>query len=235
MIQAADKAGRLLAVDFSMRLEPGTRRLKQRIVAGDLGRLLAATASLKVLRLMEYFQGDKDWHGTWALDGGGVMSNQGIHHIDQLVYCLGMPRRVRANTWTQTHDIECEDLGCGTWEFENGMALQFFATTSYPHKTWKFEYEIHGDKGVVWGVKGGPFSTPLERWYTGEAWEDTLPEPEPARWENLMQNLADAVRTGAPLVCDGRDGRRSQAILHAMYQSAYEAGGGWVPVEPELA
>ena len=33
----------------------------------------------------------------------------------------------------------------------------------------------------------------------------------------------------------GRDGRRTQSILDAMYRSAYEADGGWVPVEPELA
>ena len=40
--------------------------------------------------------------------------------------------------------------------------------------------------------------------------------------------------SGAPLVASGRDGRRTQAILDAMYRSAYDEDGGWVTVAPEL-
>jgi hypothetical protein len=49
-----------------------------------------------------------------------------------------------------------------------------------------------------------------------------------------MDNFAAALRGGAEMVCSGRDGRRTQAILDAMYRSAYETGGGWVGVEAEL-
>jgi hypothetical protein len=49
-----------------------------------------------------------------------------------------------------------------------------------------------------------------------------------------MDNFAAALREGADLASSGRDGRRTQAILDAMYRSAYEAGGDWVDVEPEL-
>jgi hypothetical protein len=42
------------------------------------------------------------------------------------------------------------------------------------------------------------------------------------------------VRDGAALTCTGRDGRRTQSVLDAMYRSAYEAGGDWVEVHPEL-
>jgi len=40
-------------------------------------------------------------------------------------------------------------------------------------------------------------------------------------------------RTGVDLVASGRDGRRTQAILDAMYRSAY-GDGNWVDVHPEL-
>ncbi len=43
------------------------------------------------------------------------------------------------------------------------------------------------------------------------------------------------VREGAELLCPGRDGRRTQSILDAMYRSAYDAGGDRVDVEPEIA
>ena len=51
---------------------------------------------------------------------------------------------------------------------------------------------------------------------------------------NAADNFAAAVRIGAELTCPGRDGRRTQSILHAMYVSAYEQDGGWVDVQPEL-
>ena len=57
-------------------------------------------------------------------------------------------------------------------------------------------------------------------------------EPE---WLNSMDNFAAALRDGTELASSGRDGRRTQAILDAMYRSAYEADGGWVDVEPEMS
>ena len=45
-----------------------------------------------------------------------------------------------------------------------------------------------------------------------------------------VDNLAAALRTDATLVCDGRDARRTQAILDAMYRSAC-GGRDWIDVE----
>jgi len=49
-----------------------------------------------------------------------------------------------------------------------------------------------------------------------------------------VDNFAAAVRGGAELTCPGRDGRRTQAILDAMYRSAYHNAGGWADVTAEL-
>ncbi|NOZ21450.1 MAG: Gfo/Idh/MocA family oxidoreductase [Planctomycetes bacterium] len=229
MIEAADKAGKILAVDFAFRLEHATQRLKQRIANGDLGKLLGGTLSLRVLRKMEYFQAGGGWRGTRKLDGGGIMSNQSIHHIDELVYILGTPRRVSLHKWTQAHDIEAEDLGCAVWEYEDGSVVQIFATTSYPVSTWYRDLELHGTEGAVTHITGGPYSAPIERWHVGGNYEDAPPEPEMLPWSNLAQNLAAAIRTGAELVCDGRDGRRSRLVLDRMYESA-DKDGAWVEV-----
>jgi len=74
---------------------------------------------------------------------------------------------------------------------------------------------------------------PVARWYLDGAWTDLAPELVESPYLSAADNFCAAVRTGAALVCDGRDGRRSQAILDAMYRSAY-GGGGWANVEPEL-
>ena len=229
MIEAADKSSRLLAVDFARRLLPQVQRTRQRVARGDLGRFLGGTVTLKIRRTMEYFEKNGGWRGTWKMDGGGILSNQSIHHIDELVYSLGVPQRVCAHTRTQVHDIEAEDLGCAVWEYAGGGVLQIFATSAYPHHTWYYGLELHGEKGALIFRSGGPYKVEVERWFTGDAWEDSLPQPDLLPWSNLAQNLAAAVRQGAPLVCDGRDGRRSRLVLDAMYASARQ-DGAWVEV-----
>ncbi len=229
MIEAAEKAGKILAVDFSMRLNPAVRRMKRRIDSGDLGRLLGGNMSLKVRRAAKYFAHNNAWRGTWALDGGGAMSNQNIHHLDELIYVLGMPRRVSMGMWTQDHDIEAEDLACGLWEYEGGAVVQVAGTTCYPQSTWYHSLELHGTEGAMVRAGGGPFATSVERWFTGGVWEDELPPAPEKQWDSLAQNLAAAIRTGAPLVCDGPDGRRSRRVLDAMYHSA-RSDGKWVDV-----
>ena len=149
MIRLAEERGLLLGVDFGRRFDASTLSIREGVRSGQLGRVLGGNMFLKTLRTMEYFEADGGWRGTRRWDGGGVFSNQGIHHIDQLVYVLGIPDRVRCDIWMQTHEIEAEDLGCALWQYANGAIVSLYATTSYPHITWYYELELHGTEGAV--------------------------------------------------------------------------------------
>lgn len=233
MIRAAESRGLTLGVDFAMRLEPGNLALKATIESGRLGRFLGGEVSLKVLRTMEYFEANGGWRGTKRWDGGGILSNQCIHHEDEVAFALGIPEKVRCNVWTQNHDIEAEDLGCAAWQYADGSILTLYATTCYPNKTWYFRVELHGTEGAVSLSEGGPLDGRQERWFIDGAWSDEAPEHVEPEWLNCADNFAAAIRTGAELVASGRDGRRTQSILDAMYRSAY-GDGNWVEVKPEL-
>jgi predicted dehydrogenase len=233
MIAAAEARDLLLGVDFGRRFTVEVATLKAAVEEGVLGRLLNGTSTLKILRTMDYFRSNGGWRGTRRWDGGGVLSNQSIHHIDEIAYTIGVPDQVRCDIWTQAHDIEAEDLGTATWRYDDGLVLTFFATTSYPQPTWYHAFELVGTDGVYAQARGGPFDKPWSRWYLDGAWQDRAPLTAEPAWLNAADNFAAAVRTGAPLTCSGRDGRRTQSILDAMYRSAYEAGGGWVDVASE--
>ncbi len=235
MIRKAEEKGLLLGVDFGRRFEPGPLSLRAAVTQERFGRLLSGTVELKILRTMEYFRANGGWRGTRRWDGGGVLSNQSIHHIDELVFVLGVPARVRCSIWTQAHEIEAEDLGCAVWEYDSGLVVTYFATSSYPHATWYVRSEIQGTDGAIFLAAGGPFEQPVERWFLDGAWGAPPAEVRvESEWMNAADNFAAALRTGAPLVCSGRDGRRTQAVLDAMYRSAYENDGGWTAVAPEL-
>jgi predicted dehydrogenase/sugar phosphate isomerase/epimerase len=234
MVRKADEEGLLLAVDFGRRFQADLVSLRQAVAGARFGRLFSGSFELKILRDMDYFRSNGGWRGTRRWDGGGVLSNQSIHHIDEFAYALGVPARVRCCLRTQNHAIEAEDYGTAVWEYASGMEVTFTGTTCYPQQTWFARLELTGSEGAYFRAEGGPFEKPLERYFLQGAWSDGAPELVEPEWLNAADNLAAAIRTGAALTCSGRDGRRTQSILDAMYRSAYEANGDWVALAPDL-
>ena len=233
MVRLAEEKGLLLGVDFARRFDGDALELKEAVAKGFFGRLLSGEASAKILRTMDYYRENGGWRGTRRWDGGGVLSNQNVHTLDQLAFCFGVPEKVKCAIWTQNHEIEAEDTGTAIWQYANGFVVTLYATTCYPQPTWYSRMEIHGTEGAYSSASGGFLDKRETRWYSKGAWSMEAPYPLDAPWLNPGDNFAAAVRTGEPLLCTGRDGRRSQAILEAMYKSAY-GDGGWVKVEPEM-
>jgi len=234
LVRVAEASNRLLAVDFNRRFTTQLITLKEVISAGKFGRLLNGTNALKIRRTMDYFRRNGGWRGTRRWDGGGVLSNQSIHHIDMLAFALGVPDQVRCDVWTQGHDIEAEDLGTAVWQYRDGLVITFPATTSYPAQAWYNQLDFVGIDGAYAHVSSGPYSEPRTQWYIEGAWSDRAPLVVELEWISAVDNFAAAVRSGAALTCPGRDGRRTQSILHAMYRSAYDADGRWMEVHSEL-
>jgi predicted dehydrogenase len=87
------------------------------------------------------------WRGTWALDGGGALMNQGIHTLDLLLWFLGEPVEVFAWTGRLAHDrIEVEDTAVATIRFAQGALGVVHATTAaYPGMNARVQ--LHGDRG----------------------------------------------------------------------------------------
>lgn len=98
-----------------------------------LGRLIAADVRIPWYRTQEYYDSG-DWRGTWALDGGGCLMNQGVHSVDLMLWLCGPVREVYARIATAAHErIEVEDLVCATLTFANGALGTLFASTAaYP-------------------------------------------------------------------------------------------------------
>jgi hypothetical protein len=141
-----------------------------------------------------------------------------------MVYAIGLPTRVKADVWTQNHDIEGEDLSMGTMLFESGLVLQYFATTSYTQKTWSPDLWLYGTEAAYSMTYGGILERPDQKWFLNNQWVDKGPDPVRSEWMNAADNFASAVRRGTPLSCDGRGGFRTQSVLDAMYRSAYNEG-----------
>src|SRR3984893_9441260 len=88
LIAECEQAAVKLGIFFQDRVAPGICKLKELIDAGSLGKLILVSARVKWYRPPEYYSSSL-WRGTWALDGGGALINQGVHTLDLLLWLLG--------------------------------------------------------------------------------------------------------------------------------------------------
>ena len=227
MIRAARRAGVKLGVIFQDRLKPGILRLKRWIESGKLGRPILVEAAVKWYRPTDYYTNSK-WRGTLSLDGGGALMNQGIHTVDLLLYLLGDVTRVQAVTATALHDIESEDTCVATLEFANGAVGVLHATTAaypgYPRRV-----EITGSEGtvrlehdrIVTGDLRNPVAEQREETPTDQNASASSPVVSDVRGhQRIIEDFVQSIRTGRNPVCDGEEGRRSLALVEAIYRAA---------------
>jgi len=146
IIQARDKAGTLATVISQHRFDPATEKTLAAIAAGEFGRVSSGIAAIDWWRGQSYYDSG-DWRGTWELDGGGALMNQGVHTVDLLVAALGRPVEVFAYTGTLAHErIEVEDVAAGVVRFESGaLGVLHASTSAYPGLSARLQ--VHGDRG----------------------------------------------------------------------------------------
>lgn len=145
---AADARARGLVVSVisQHRFDPANSAVARAIADGRFGRLTSATANVSWYRSQEYYDSG-DWRGTWELDGGGALMNQGVHTVDLLLHFMGTPVQVFAHTALLGHTgIEVEDVAGALVTFENGAIATLLATTNaYPGLSTRIE--VHGSRG----------------------------------------------------------------------------------------
>ncbi len=130
MIAAARANGVMLSGIFQSRFHEGARIIKDAIDKGRFGKISLIDAQIKWYRTQDYYD-SIPWHGTWAMDGGGALMNQGIHAIDLLRWFGGEAVSVSAICRTLGHErIEVEDTAGAVVSFRSGAVGIIEGTTS---------------------------------------------------------------------------------------------------------
>ncbi|NJM05443.1 Gfo/Idh/MocA family oxidoreductase [Candidatus Gracilibacteria bacterium] len=226
MIAAATAHDVQLGVVLQRRFDPSFQAVRAAIATGALGQITLAHLSIPYLRPQSYYD-QAAWRGSWALDGGGVLMNQGIHLIDLLVWLLGDPVQVQAAAATLQHTIEVEDTLVATLRFAQG-ALASVAATTTAAPGFAHRLEIYGSAGNVliegeqvtrWQSDTHSLDVPAA--ITSNAGAGSDPRGiAPIGHIRVLRDFIGAIHDKrAPLV-DGFEGRRSLAAVLAMYRAA---------------
>ena len=214
LIAACDDAGVLLAVDYQSRYVDDNYRIAAAVQRGWLGDMILGEARFKLFRSPEYFSSGTGWRGTWAMDGGGSLANQGAHLIDMLVWYMGDAVSVYAETAVMGHDIETEDLGLAIVNFASGAKGTIVGTTTFPQNAY-WSFEVHGTEG---GILIDQILEGSHRVF-GEGLEEKLRTVECGA-QSIVEDVVSCVEDGTALRVDGHEGRRTVALLEAVYASA---------------
>lgn len=217
MIAACRKAGVTLAMISQYRFHEAMTGLRDAAAEGAFGRLMLGMASTKWYRGPDYYT-EAPWRGTWALNGGGSLMNQGIHALDQMLSVFGPVKRVSGYADILFQSIETEDATAGVVEFTSG-ALGVIETCTCAFPSFAAKVEVMGDRGSAAWELGSP------RWTLWAA-SDGRPAPALAEapWETYharqFADFADAVRDRRPPMVTGEAGRHAVAVVRALYDSA---------------
>lgn len=213
IIAAEQASGKVVSVVSQRRFAPENQYLHQAIRSGQLGRPTAANIEIALWRTQEYYDSGA-WRGTWALDGGGALMNQGVHLVDLVLWLLGDVEEVYAHSGLLAHErIEVEDAITITARFTSGALLTFLATTT-----------AYGDLPLRVAVMGdGGTAVTLSEKFTHLRTRDGAEVPELEPVDQQLAQLTDfvtAVTTGTAPLVRSSEARAAVAFIEAAYASA---------------
>ncbi len=231
MVEAARRAGRVLAVGFNQRHFPAVRFVKQVIEAGELG-------TVRHIRAYAGHRGPEELHARWesdaAITGGGALMDNGIHLIDHVRYLGGEFDHVAGLRADGVWKKNGEDNGFALLRAADGRWASLHASWT-EWRGYRFSIEAFGDLGVARASYGPMFATAtvadavgarprtVRRFFPWVAvreklrgWQSTVQRT----FEQELLDFAARAAGGGGRSAVGFDGFRAVEIAQAVYRSS---------------
>lgn len=226
IICACEENNVFTTVVSQLRFTEAIVKTKKAIEDGSLGKILLADIKMKYYRTEEYY--NSSWRGTWNLDGGGALMNQGIHGIDLMQYLMGGIKSVYCSHSTLLHKIEVEDEASLLVEYNNG-AKGVIQSTTCVYPGYPRTIEITGTKGTVI-IK----EDTIEKWDLKDSEEVLIPITSkvnsysspldiPYKYhKKQFEDLLNCIFQNKKPLLDIYEGKKSVEIILAAYKSNKE-------------
>lgn len=210
-IEAAEKAGLVLAVDFGRRFSDQNRIMARDIKNGAVGRIMMADLRIRWFRTQGYYDGGYPlgWRKSRRTEGGSA-SNQGVHSIDLFMWLIGKIKDVYGLRRTLNHEMETEDATAAIMNLEDGGIASIVTTTCADPPSGDV-IEIYGTKGVITlGKEAQPYESKEE--YEAESTGEI--------GNSIIEDMILAVEKGIKPNVDGYEGRKSVELIEGIYTSS---------------
>ncbi len=238
MIEAAEAAGKTLAVHHNRRHDGDFRRIKQLVRDGEIGEVFQIDLQAGAYRNPEH-----GWY-TQKAKGGGAFYFWGPHAVDWVLDLVGEKMTgVTGFFYKKVWDhVDIEDHVRALIRFESGAVadVTWSHINAAPGTLWR----VLGTRGAIIGAGGATrgyehaISTPpqgsvkliriSERGHRREEMEVPNLDND---WDTYWRDLADHLLRGAPVPVSGHDGRRTIAVFETAERSSQSGRTEPVPYE----
>ncbi|MDO8589048.1 MAG: Gfo/Idh/MocA family oxidoreductase [Armatimonadota bacterium] len=222
MVEAGEKAGKMLMMGFNNRFRGDSQLLKKFIENGELGNIYyAKTGWIR----RKGIPGCGGWFTTKSKAGGGPLIDIGVHVLDLTLWLMGNPRptSVMGSAYTVfgpkaaaacggTYDVE--DLAVGLIKLDNGATLFLEAS-----------WASHIAQDVIYtnlvGTEGGADLDPLRIYkdIQGVSVDLTPQFGQLSGHEMAIKHFVECLREGKEPMSTGRHGLDIMRILDSIYKS----------------
>lgn len=226
--------GLLYSAMFQQRTYGFWKKIKELIESGELGKLVRTTWIITDWFRTQSYYDNGGWRATWSGEGGGVLTNQCPHQLDLFTWFVGLPSAVTGfASIGKYHHIEVEDEVTAYLEYENGMVGHFITSTGEAPGTNRLE--IVGENGkIVFEDNKLVFyrnrvsmlkqlKDSKEGFNKPENWKIDIPYTHhgEAGHRLIIENFADAILEGKPLIANATEGLASVSLGNAIMYSSF--------------
>ncbi|MGN0485043.1 MAG: Gfo/Idh/MocA family protein [Lachnospiraceae bacterium] len=224
MISTSVETGKCLSVVCQNRFKTPMQRIHTMLEKKIGGRVTHAIVNSLWWRGENYY--DLWWRGTWEKECGGCFTSHSVHHIDLLLWMLGMPESVTAVMKNVAHhNSELEDVGMAVLEYPEMFAHIVTSIVDYGEAQEMVFQTERCRLSIPWQPAA---SVPLPNGFPKEnvEYEKELDRiyreiPELALEGHPAQilNLLKAIDGEEKLLTGGEEGRKAIELIAAIYKS----------------
>jgi len=233
------------AIFFNQRTNPLYRKVKQLMDEKAIGDLQRATWIITTWWRPQGYYNQSAWRATWGGEGGGVLVNQAPHQLDLLQWICGKPEKVYAKLqYGAGRNIVVENEVNALLDFGNGATGSFITCTNDIVGTDRFE--IFGTKGKIivedskklivkqLTAPEAELSENMDmqdvmRLFMGQinmedyvkVTEEEFVTPQGLQHISVLNNFADHIVNGEPLLANGEEGINGVTLANAMHLSSW--------------
>ena len=204
---------------FQNRYNKAVQRVYKSIKNREIGRINIVNVRVRWCRTQKYYNSAK-WRGTFSHDGG-VLTNQGIHHIDLLRYLGGEVKKVFCKMKTFGSKIQVEDTATAALEFINGAVGTIEVTTAARPKDYEASISIMGTKGTI--QIGGIAVNKLEQFSMNEKdikkFSENVPDAYGFGHYNFYRDVVENLIRKKKFPIDFQECQKTLRLLHSFYYS----------------
>lgn len=212
---AAERAGVVLQVGHNRRRQPANRRIKELIVAGELGTVVMVETNQSTGNALGF--DDDYWRADREESPLGSMTSLGVHMIDTMHYLVGPVARVATMSKPVLPAPAIDHATMLLLEFESGQ-LGYLGTSFVVPPT--VSVVVRGTAGTVWNEEDG---TKLYRQSQSTRTRDPEPTEVGDTVADQLAEFAAAIQGGPPPETGGAEGLEVIAVMAAA-QSAVASG-----------